>query len=481
LILLTGATGYVGGRLLQALEDSGRRVRCLVLPSQSLRSNLSSKAEAVTGDVLDAGSLRTAMQGVDTAYYLIYRAALDGPFEDDTRRAAVTFAAAARQAGVRRIIYLGGLSGGGKYSGQLCGSREIGAILRESGAVVIEFCTSVIVGSGSLSFEMIRTIVEKHPVMTTPRWTWTRTRPIAIEDVVAYLLAALDTDIRESAIFEIGGADQVSFRDLLREYAHQRGLKRFLIPVPMLAPRLTILWLSLVTPLYARVGQELVATLCKPTVLDNSRALEDFPVRPYGYREAIGRALRNEGRPAAPTRWSDALNPLSGMPASEARFGPRIVDARSLHVPHPSALAFQPIERIGGNTGWYYANLLWRLRGLLDAMLGGVGAKRGRRDPEELCVGDTVDFWRVVAFERGRLLRLAAEMKVPGRAWLQFELEDNGRGSIIQQTAIFDPVGIPGLLYWYILSPAHGLIFPGMLRGIARAIPLRGDAQTARG
>lgn len=480
LILLTGATGYVGGRLLRALEHDGRKVRCLVLPSQSLHSDVSPTTEAVQGDVLDLSSLRAAMQGIETAYYLIYRAASNGPFEDDARRAAVNFATAARQAGVRRIVYLGGLSSGGKYSGTLCASREIGGILRESGAVVVEFRTSVIVGSGSLAFEMVRAIVEERSVLTAPRWTRTLARPIAIEDVIAYLMAALDADLREPGVFEIGGADQASFFDLLKEYARQRRLRRLMIPLPVLAPRLSILWMSLVTPVYARIGQELVARLCDKIPLDDARALAVFPVRPRGVREAIERALTNEGDATTPTRWSDALESPAARAQREARFGPRIVDSRSLHVPFPPALAFQPIERIGGDTGWYYANWLWHLRGLLDVMLGGVGANRGRRDPDKLSVGDPVDFWRVEALERGRLLRLAAEMKLPGRAWLQFELEENSRGSCIRETAIFDPIGISGLLYWYILSPAHEAIFTGMLKGIERAIPRRADTETAR-
>jgi len=481
IILLTGATGYVGGRLLRALERGGRRVRCLVLPSQSFHSDVSSTTEVVQGDVLDQSSLRAAMQGIETAYYLIYRAAANGPFEDDVRRAAVNFATAARQAGVRRIVYLGGLSSGGKYSGTLCPSREIGGILRESGAVVIEFRTSVIVGSGSLAFEMVRAIVEERSVLSPPRWTRTLTRPIAIEDVIAYLMAALDADLREPGIFEIGGADLASFFDLLKEYARQRQLKRLMIPLPVLAPRLSILWMSLVTPVYARIGQELVARLCDKIPLDDSRALAVFPVRPRGVREAIARALTNEGDSTAPTRWSDALESTAvARGQQKLKFGPRIVDSRSLHVAFPPALAFQPIERIGGKTGWYYANWLWQLRGLLDAMLGGVGANRGRRDPDKLSVGDPVDFWRVEALERGRLLRLTAEMKLPGRAWLQFELEENSHGSCIRETAIFDPIGISGLLYWYVLSPAHEAIFTGMLKGIERAIPRRAETDAAR-
>ena len=480
-ILLTGATGYVGGRLLRALEDAGRRVRCLVLDSRSLSSCVSPTTEIVQGDVRDLDLLRAVMQGVDTAYYLVYTAAARGPLEDDTRRSAATFAAAARQASVRRIIHLGGLNSGGKYSGHLCGAQEVGDILRESGAQVIDFRTSVIVGSGSLAFELVRALAEQLPVVVAPRWARTLTRPIAIEDVVAYLVAALETGIEGNAVFEIGGADRASFTDLLKELARQRGRKRWVIPLPVLMPRFSILCMSLIAPVYARVSQELVATLCARRFPDDLRALEVFPVQPRGIREAIERALTNEGRPTALTHWFDALGLRSATPdCRDVRLGPRIVDSRSLNVPYPAALAFQPIERIGGKTGWYYGNWMWRLRSLMDRVVGGVGANRGRRDPDRLSVGDPVDFWRVEAIDRGRLLRLAAEMKLPGRAWLQFEIEENSHGSKIRQTAIFDPLGIPGLLYWLVLSPSHGLIFNGMLRGIARAIPKLRDTPPRR-
>jgi len=483
-ILLTGATGYVGGQLLRALEQKGCRVRCLVQNPQSVSSCVSSTTEVVQGNVLDQASLQTALEGVETAYYLVYKAASSGPFQDDARRAAVSFAAAARQAGVRRIIYLGGLGGKTKYSGQPCGPQEIGGILRESGAQVIEFRTSVIVGAGSLAFEMARTIAEKFSVLGAPRWMRRRTKPIAIEDVTAYLVAALEADVRESAVFEIGGADTASFSDLVQEYARQRGLKRLRIPLPLLMPRLSILWLAMVAPKFARIGQELVATLCGRRSLGNSHALEVFPVRPRGIREAVERALSNEGGWAAPANRLDALAapPLADEPR-EVRFGPRIVDSRTLWVPYPPALAFRPIERIGGKTGWYYADWLWKLRGWIDVMLGGVGKGRGRPDPERLSVGDPVDFWRVEAMERNRLLRLAAEMKLPGSAWLQFEVEENKQGpppalylagwregSTIRQLAVFDPIGFSGLLYWYVFYPAHEFIFPGMLRGIGRVV-----------
>jgi uncharacterized protein YbjT (DUF2867 family) len=471
LILLTGATGYVGGRLLAQLEAKGRRLRCLARRPEFLRARVAPSTEVVGGDVFDPASLRAAMDGVHTAFYRVHSRGSGAAFRQEDRRAAETFATAARESSVRRIVYLGGLGHGKRLSEHLKSRQEVGRILRESGVPTIEFRAGIILGSGSLSFEMIRGLVEKLPVMTAPRWVRTPTQPIAIEDVVAYLAASLDLDVAESVIFEIGGADRASYLDLLKEYARQRGLKRLIIPLPVLTPWLSSLWLGLVTPLYARVGRELIEGLRNETVVRDERALSVFPLRPRGMRQAIERALGHEDREIALTRWSDAQSSLGKRRAwGGARFGSRIVDSRAVHVPLPPQEVFPCLERIGGKTGWYYANWLWRFRGFLDLLAGGVGMRRGRRDPEKVLPGDTVDCWRVEAVEPERLVRLAAEMKMPGRAWLQFELTPENSGTSIRQTAIFDPFGLAGLLYWYGLYPAHRMIFAGMLRGIASAV-----------
>jgi len=334
----------------------------------------------------------------------------------------------------------------------------------------VELRAGIVIGSGSTSFEMVRALVDRLPVMVTPRWVETRTQPIAIEDVVACLDAARTAAIEGSRVIEIGGPDPVSYGELMREYARQRGLRRAMIPVPVLTPHLSSLWLGLVTPVYARVGKELVAGVRNETVVrDQAPARELLGVRPRGMREAIARALVNEDREFAATRWSDALSSGPAPRHWGAAVGSRLVDSRTERVPVPPAVAFEPIRRIGGRRGWYYGNVLWRLRGLLDLPFGAAGMRRGRRDPERLLPGDTVDAWRVEAIEEGRLLRLAAEMWVPGRAWLQFEVEPDGDGSVIRQTAVFDPAGILGRAYWYAILPIHGLVFRGMLRGIARA------------
>jgi len=470
LILLTGATGYVGGRLLKALEARGHRLRCLARRPDFLRPHVAESTEVVKGDLLDSASLEPAVAGVDSAYYLVHSMGSTGAFEEEDRRAAKLFADSAREAGVRRIIYLGGLGKGEKLSRHLASRQEVGRILRESGVPTIEFRASIIIGSGSLSFEMIRALVDRLPVMTTPRWVRISAQPIAIEDIVAYLTAALDVEVDGSAVFEIGGAERVSYGDIMLEYARQRGLRRLMIPVPVLSPRLSSLWLGLVTPVYARVGRKLIDSITHETVVEDDLALRLFDIRPRGMRAAIERALTNEDRELAETRWSDALS--SRGPASTwggVKFGSRLVDSRSAKVAQPPSQTFRLIQRIGGETGWYYANWLWRLRGFLDLLVGGAGMRRGRRDPERLGPGDTVDFWRVEAIEPDRLLRLSAEMKLPGRAWLQFEVEGDESGSTIRQTSIFDPVGLMGLLYWYLLYPLHSRVFAGMLRGIVRA------------
>lgn len=470
LILLTGATGYVGGRLLEALERAGLAVRCAARRPEYLRSRVGPGTEVVTADVFDPASLATALDGVGTAFYLVHSMDSTDSFAEADRTGALNFARAARTAGVRRIIYLGGLGGGDQLSSHLDSRQEVGQILRESGVPTTEFRASIILGSGSVSFEMIRSLVETLPVMITPRWVSTRTQPIGIEDVVAYLVAALDDPAEGSVIYEIGGPDQVSYGDLMREYARQRGLRRMFISVPVLTPRLSSLWLGLITPVYARVGRALVDGLRNETIVRNDQARRAFSVRPLGVPEAMARALANEDRAFAATRWSDALTVAGRRPKwGGHRFGSRLVDARRVEVACSAERAYRPIRRIGGETGWYHANLLWRLRGLLDLLVGGAGLRRGRRDPEHLRPGDTLDFWRVEAVEPDHLLRLAAEMRLPGRAWLQFEVEPQGNTSIIHQTAIFDPIGLSGQLYWYALWPLHQYVFGGTVRALARA------------
>ena len=468
MLLLTGATGYIGGRLLHRLEMEGHSVRCVCRNPEALLSCVSERTEVVRADLCDLDSLLPVMDGVRTAFYLVHSMAADGAFEDEEKIAAENFALAAARANVERIVYLGGLAQDENLSAHLRSRVATGEILRASGVPVIEFRASIVIGSGSLSFEMIRALVERLPVMITPRWVDTVAQPIAIEDVLGYLTAAIDMPGHRSFIFEIGGADVSSYADIMREYARQRDLRRSIIRVPVLTPSLSSRWLGLVTPLYARIGRRLIESVRHPSVVRDWSALTAFSIRPMGIARAIERALINEDHEFAQTRWCDALSSSGLRPRSPARpSGNRLIESETIRVPISVDRAFRPIRRIGGGAGWYYANWLWRVRGFMDLLAGGVGMRRGRLDPERPLPGSTLDFWRVEAYEPDRRLRLAAEMKVPGRAWLELSVEPDGASSLIHQTAEFEPRGLLGLLYWYALYPIHKLMFRGMLRRVA--------------
>jgi lipocalin/uncharacterized protein YbjT (DUF2867 family)/ligand-binding SRPBCC domain-containing protein len=444
-ILLTGATGYIGSRLLRKLEAGGYAVRCLARQPARVTTSRAT-TEAVTGDCLDEASLDAAMTRVDQAFYLVHSMTSGARFAALDREAAANFGRAARRAGVRRIIYLGGLADNADVLSTHLQSRvETGNVLRDSGVPVIEFRASIVIGAGSLSFEMIRALVERLPVMICPRWIDTRTQPIAIDDVLAYLCAALELPEGREGVFEIGGPQVASYGEMMREYAKLRGLRRLLVPVPVLTPRLSGLWLGLVTPAQARVGRALVEGLRNSTVVRSPAARETFAIHPVTLREAFVRAIDEGG--AAQFRTDSRLT---------------VVDA-------PPARAFAPIRRIGGGTGWYFADVLWRLRGWIDAGFGGVGMPRTRRDPDHCVAGDVIDGWRVEAYEPDRLLRLSAGLKLPGRGWLEFRVDplDGGTRSLIRQTVTFDPKGIAGRFYWYGVLPLHALVFRGLLRRIA--------------
>jgi uncharacterized protein YbjT (DUF2867 family) len=444
-ILLTGATGYIGGRLLRSLEDGGHAVRCLARQPEKV-APIKLTTEVVAGDCLDEASLDGALVGVHCAYYLVHSMAAGSHFEDLDRRAAYNFGRAAARAGLRRIVYLGGLADDtSSLSAHLRSRAETGDALRAGGVPVIEFRASVVIGAGSLSFQMIQALVERLPVMVCPRWVATLTQPIAVDDVLAYLVAALDLPDRRGKVFEIGGPDVVSYGDMMQEYARLRGLHRLLLPVPVLTPHLSGLWLALVTPAQARVGRALVDGLKNATVVRSPEARKAFGIEPMTLRTSFVKAIE-EG---AEARWK--------------------IDTRTIVVSVPPVRAFEPVRRLGGATGWYFGNLLWKARGWVDRRLGGVGMHRGRRDADSCAVGDTIDSWTVEAYEPDRRLRLSADLKLPGRGWLDFEVTplDGGR-SLIRQTATFDPRGLLGSAYWYAIYPFHSLIFRGLLRRIAQ-------------
>ena len=470
-LLVTGVSGYVGAALVPRLQAAGHEVRGFARSQERVAAAGVVLDDVVLGDAISGSGLGRALDGVDAAYYLIH--SMEGNvhrgFQDHERRAAERFATAAKAAGVRRIVYLGGLGDDSEeLSTHLRSRHETGRILRESAVTTIELRASVVIGSGSLSFEMVRALTERLPVMITPSWVRVPAQPIAIADLIAYLVAALTVPADESRVFEIGGADVVSYGAIMQEYARQRGLRRAMIPFPLLTPWLSSLWLGFVTPIYARIGRKLIESIVHPTVVRDDSAARVFGIEPMGLEQAISSALVNEDNELAETRWSDALSAV-GRPTDPGAVpvGNRLIDSRSAFVAATPAEAFAPIRRIGGRRGWYHASSLWRIRGILDMWTGGVGLRRGRRDPESLRPGDALDWWRVEAFEPDRRLLLFAEMKVPGRAWLEFEVTPAEGGCTIRQTAVFDPAGVSGLAYWYGVYPLHAIVFQGMLDAIA--------------
>lgn len=470
-ILLTGATGYVGGVLLPELERRGHLVRCLARRPAKLAGRTGPRTEVLAGDATDPADLARACAGVDVAYWMVHSMESGVDFERADRLAAERFAAAAREAGVRRIVYLGGLGDDDdRLSPHLRSRHEVGAILRAGGHDVVEFRASIVIGAGSFSFDLVRTLVERLPVMICPAWLATPTQPIAIGDVVAYLAAAADLPPAGPRIFEIGGPDRVSYGAIMREYARQRGLWRLMIPVPVLTPRLSSLWLALVAPRYSKVGRKLIDGLKNPTVVRSDAALREFSIRPRDLPTAVRDAVTTEDSEFAGKRWADFAD-LEDLPRryGGATEGTRLVDHRHAVVAVAPERAFAAVERIGGANGWYACDWLWQLRGWLDRAIGGPGMSRGRRDPERLVAGDVLDCWRVEVCEPPRRLRLAAEMKMPGRGWLEFEVVPRDGDVTIHQTAVFDPRGLGGLAYWYAIWPLHEVVFRRMLAGIVRA------------
>jgi uncharacterized protein YbjT (DUF2867 family) len=463
----------VGGRLLKDLELAGHRVRCLVRRPELMKGRTGPDTEVIKSDLSDYPTLVTAMKNADAAYYLVHAMGSSVDFETEDRRLADVFSRAARAARVKRIIYLGGICPPAEndLSAHLRSRLEVGEVLQRSGVPTLEFRASIILGSGSLSFEIIRSLVERLPVMITPYWVRVKAQPIFIDDVLAYLLQGIEIPLPESRVLEIGGADVMSYGQLMGEYALQRGLRRWMIPVPVLTPRLSGIWLNLVAPVYARIGRKLVESIRHSTVVNREDALRAFPIKPLGVKEAMGRVLSGEERHFNSTRWADAVSSQSNERAwKDVPLGLRIVDYRQITSERTPEEAFQRIQRIGGKQGWYFMNVLWRFRGWVDALVGGVGLRRGRRHPVDLRVGDALDYWRVECIEPGQRLRLRAEMKLPGRAWLEFEVKPHPKGSEIHQTAIFDPLGLWGLTYWYALLPIHIWIFSGMLKGIGTGV-----------
>ncbi len=483
-VLVTGATGYIGGRLTSRLVERGLRVRLLVRDPRRLRGRWwENDVELVQGDLFDFSSLERALEGVNEAYYLVHSMAAGADFEERDRIAARNFVHAGQQ--LRHCIYLGGLvPPAHDVSRHLQSRADTGAILRD-GLPVTEFRAGPIVGSGSASFEMVRYLTERLPFMLAPRWIINEVQPIAVRDVLTYLLEARAREAM--GVVDIGGADRMSFREMLRQYGEVRGLTRVIIAAPVLAPSLAALWIDKVTPIPRSVAEPLVEGIVHPVVADTTRAQELFPnIKPMGYRTAVERALARLTERAVESRWSDALGAGHSYELTD-REGV-LEETRAQYVAASPEQVFRAFCKLGGDQGWLAWNFLWRVRGFLDRLVGGPGLRRGRRNPEQLLPGEAVDFWRVEIVEPPRLLRLRAEMRVPGKAWLQFTAVPEGEGTRLLQTALFAPRGLFGLLYWYAMYPAHLFIFGDMVRAIAKlaqlepdsALPSPGSMQRAR-
>jgi uncharacterized protein YbjT (DUF2867 family) len=472
-ILVTGATGYIGGRLIPRLLDSGYSVRCMVRDSTRLQGRpWLSDVEVVKGDVLASQSLEASLQSVEVAYYLIHSLSAGNDFSERDVIAAQAFSQACFQAGVKRIIYLGGLGDPTTKLSEHLRSRQLtGDALRNAGVPVTEFRAAVIVGSGSLSFELVRYLTERLPVMICPWWVYTRVQPIAIRNVLDYLVSALETPASIGQIIEIGGEDVLTYGEMMTGYAKVRGLRRWLIPVPVLTPRLSSYWVHIVTPIPATIARPLIEGLHNEVIVSNDTARLIFPqIHPMDYESAVSAALNRLQVGEVETAWSDALITTQGdiPPVILTTHEGMVLEHRQLMVETSPENVYRTFSSLGGEKGWLYMNWAWQLRGVLDRLVGGVGMRRGRRDPVSVRIGDALDFWRVEAVEPGHLLRLRAEMKVPGKAWLQFQAKPQPDGkTLLSQTAFFAPKGLLGLLYWYGLYPIHRLIFSGMIRKIA--------------
>ncbi len=466
-VLVMGATGYIGKNTLGPLVAEGYRVRAAA--RNPARIPGPENIERVAADVSDAASIRAALVDVQVAFYFVHTLGGGADYQTRDRDAARIFGEEAALAGVERIVYLGGLGEDrAELSEHLASRHEVGRLLAAGGVPVIEFRASIVIGSGSTSFEMIRNLVEKLPAMTTPRWVRMPAQPVGIDDVVAYLLASIELGLapdESHRVYEIGGADITTYGGLLALHAELRDLKRLVIPVPVLSPGLSGWWLYLFTPREATVGRQLAESLRFPTVVTDDSAARDFPdIHPIGTREAVMRAFAAEDAVFDRTLWAEEF--AGDDSVQQFQRNGRYVDSRVIRAACPPEAAFDPVACIGGKEGWYAYDTLWDLRGFIDILLGGPGRRRGRRDQFALVEGDHLDWWRVERLVAPRLLRLVAEMKLPGRGWLQYELRPDGDETIIRQTAIYEPKGVLGRAYWYLVLPMHHFVFNGTLKGI---------------
>lgn len=485
-VLVTGATGYIGGRLVTELLAGGHEVVCLVRNPAKLPRSWAHRVTVVTGDVGDDAAVSEAATGADAAYYLVHSMSSTPDFREHDRRMAESFRDGCAAAGVGQIIYLGGLGDEDdpQLSEHLRSRHEVGRLLRGGPVPVTELRAAVIIGSGSASFEMLRALVEVLPVMVVPRWVHrTRCQPIAVADVLAYLIGVLGRGPSVDRVFEIGGPDVLSYRQMMDVYAEEAGLRRRLIlPVNVLSPGLSSRWIGLVTPLPVQLARPLVDSLVNDVVVVDRAIDAVVPHRPVGFREAVRQAVAQVQDLQIPTRWTSAELPSPAAvpdPDDPEWAGGTVLEDQRRVVTTKAGVAdvYAVCSQIGGDRGWYVATWMWRIRGAVDKLQGGVGLRRGRRDPDRLRIGDPLDFWRVTALEDDHRIRLLAEMKLPGYAWLEWVVEAHGAEVVVTQRARFVPRGLFGRLYWYALWPFHQVLFPRL----ARDIVVRAERRVAAG
>lgn len=459
-ILITGSTGYIGRRLKDRLiRRSELDIRLLVRNRKKVRGAVLEKVDIVEGDTYQPQKLKEALEGIDTAYYLIHSMGAGADYEERDRISAENFRDACIEAGVKRIIYLGGLGVKETASKHLLSRIETGEILsaRPEEIQTIWFRAGIVIGAGSASFEIIRNLVQKLPVMVTPKWVNTLTQPISVGDVLDYLIAAMDVTVKGTLKVDIG-ADPVSFRGMMKKTAQAMNLRRMLFPVPVLSPKLSSYWLILFTPVPFQMAAALVEGLKSETVLQNNQATVLFPqIKPKTFENSVLSAIEEMEEDQVLSRWSDSSAGEIGDTEDQDKPSSAIYRSRQSFALHgvSHALIFRSICSLGGETGWFAYNFLWQIRGLMDKLAGGYGLNRGRRDNENLRLGDALDFWKVVDIKENKRLLLLAQMKVPGKAWLEFNIQKNQ----LIQTAYFHPKGLWGRFYWLIMQPAHTLIF----------------------
>lgn len=471
-----GATGYIGGRLAPRLALDGHDVRCLTRrPEHLAEIDWASAVDIVQGDALDRPSLDAAMADVEVVYYLVHSIGTGASFEESDRHAARNTAEAAAAAGVRRIVYLGGLVPTGEDASPHLASRaEVGQIFLDGDVPAVVLQAGVIIGSGSASFEMLRYLTERLPAMITPTWVDSKVQPIAVRDVLTYLLGSLDLPADTDRRFDIGGPDVLTYREMMQRYARVAGLKRrVIVPVPVLTPRLSSHWINVVTPVPKAIAQPLIESLRNNAIAHEHDIAALIPVDLCPFDDAVRLALERIRVADVVTRWSSASwpgAPSNPMPTDpEWSGGTAYRDIREREVDATPAQVWRAVEGIGGDHGWYSFPLAWAVRGLLDRIVGGVGLRRGRRNPDRLVLGDAVDFWRVEALRRPELLRLRAEMRLPGEAWLEFEVAERDGRAVLHQRALFIPRGLPGHLYWWAVYPFHGIVFGSMIANLTKA------------